>query len=389
MEALIHALLLEDHQQPPRKRAKKVAPLTKASPLTAMCNLMMTSKQLRDLVRQQIGPLFQAAARFNTQGCPVLAIEPIRADVIVKLKPGSWNKHWTPYPKTLVNNIIVRATNLDRHCFDSLQYHYKKRIQTETHLQVLGTDANFSEAEILSTKEKTTIVAYFVKWVLLLQAEECTCCTKPFTDTSPKCTDSFQMGMALCSDCYWTQWTSSKELFAKNGLLPDHFIGKVLMRNAFGEVHLWRPHLVRYPRTLSTGRFYKRVVSFLSAQLKARHVRTLRASSADDQAFVDAVQTPSEAIPPPKTKIPQHQIIRRTKPLPPPIQENYMGRTLQATTALGEIVNVRCPVVTDQNTDLFQNHLRAYLQPVLHRFQGGCILSEFNRPLYLLNVAAA
>ena len=28
MEALIHALLLEDHQQPPRKRAKKVAPLT-------------------------------------------------------------------------------------------------------------------------------------------------------------------------------------------------------------------------------------------------------------------------------------------------------------------------------------------------------------------------
>ena len=368
LPVIVRQLVAESTRDTKRRRCKQPP----SAPLTAMLNLMMTSRQHRDAVRQQIGALFTAAARFNVQGCPTLAVPPIRQDVL-SLDPGLWNKNFKPFPDAIAHSIILRHPD-PLYAQVTLKQHHKARIAKEPQLEVLAPSST------PSPQDQRKIVAYFVSWVLNLLAEKCANCNRPFTQTLPKSKASFAMNMAVCQHCHAVEWRSAKQLFRETGVTVSCLRNKVLMKNIWDDTLLWSPHIAAISGAFICAKYMKRVATFLSAYVRARAVRNKIQNTSGLPALRNAspwiIQNPPTSL-----------YVQRKKKPKTNQRRTYTGPTLTCMTAKGEILLIAYHIAANQMSQRVQAYIAHNLpKGILDEFAQGntpifCLLNNYDRPI--------
>ena len=380
---------------------KKHKPTEQAcSALTALCNLMMCNKGLRGEVRKQMRTLFLACRDFHVNGCPVLGVPPIRADVLTSLVPSGWNKQWRPYPQALVRNIILRVPTVGQGvATDVLTGHYNARRQSEPMLQVLGTNTLFNEEQTLPACAQREIVRFFVTWVLIQQAKVCSSCRACFSTSLLLQSNAFKYGAAVCTTCASLEWVPAKSLWSTHGVAVSTLKNYVLIKHRQGEAFLWGPHLQRFERTVNRCSFQKRVLSFIAACVKASFARRRFQSLRTQEAVGHMLLAEARAVP----AISQVQLppwcvdttlmeyIPRTKVLPRKVPATYWGPFLRGMCGPQLILSgLRCSEVYHQMSSAFAMHtVRANGEAVIAPFLDGCVLTDFNRPLALKHILSS
>jgi hypothetical protein len=387
-----------------RRPHKKQKPTEQAcSALTALCNLMMCNKSLRGEVRKQVRTLFLACRDFHVNGCPVLGVPPIRADVLTSLVPSGWNKQWRPYPQALVRNIILRVPTVGQGiATDVLTGHYNARRQSEPMLQVLGTNTLFNEEQALPACAQKEIIRFFVTWVLIQQAKVCANCRACFSTSLLLQSNTFKYGAAVCTTCASLEWVPAKTLWNEHGVAVSTLKNFVLIKHRQGEAFLWRPHLQRFERTVNMCSFRKRSMSFISACIKAsfarRRFQQLRAKADAFEAAGHLLISEARAVPaishvqlPPwRVDSKLMEYIPSTKVLPRKVPATYWGSFLRGVCGPTLILSgIRCSAVYHQMSSAFAQHtVRANGEAVITPFLNGCVLTDFNRPLALKHIIA-
>ena len=146
---------------------------------------------------------------------------------------------------------------------------------------MLGSETHFNEAQ-MPVAEKRKVLRFCVQWMLMLKAERCANCRSPFQKRGSQLCDGGELmvdnscdyGMPVCATCARLEWVSAEKVFVDHGLPVSNLIGRAMMRNSWGVVYIWRPHLQAVSWAVAQIEFrYKRVGGFLRARVRTFFAR--------------------------------------------------------------------------------------------------------------------